>query len=193
MKLSMRWFGPDDPVSLSQIRQIPGVRTVVSTCHAPAGQPWVAAEVQLLRQHAEQYNLSFAVVEGLPVHESIKLGDAQRDRYIENYIETIRILGQQGIKVACYNFMPVFGWIRTNLQKKLPDGSSTLSFDWEELSKIDPEANELSLPGWNFSSRKEEIAELMDGYHKLGHQGLQRNLQYFLEAVVPEGSGKSRC
>lgn len=187
MKLSFRWYGEDDPVSLSEIRQIPGVKTIVSACYdVPPGQPWKRERVAEIRGKAEKNGLSFEVAEGLPVHEDIKLGDRERDTYIQYYIENLRLLAGLGIKVVCYNFMPVFGWLRTDLDFRLPDGSHTLAFDLKKLEGMNPQEEELRLPGWSHSSRKEERKELILRYQELGEQGLRENLRYFLEAVVPK-------
>ena len=126
------------------------------------------------------------MVEGLPVHESIKLGEKDRDRYIGIYIENLRILARHGIRVVCYNFMPVFGWLRTDLHRRLADGSATLAFDPQVLREMDPEKEELRLPGWTHSTGKEEIGRLLSAYQSLGKEGLRKNLQYFLEAVTGE-------
>ncbi|WP_411676101.1 mannonate dehydratase [Caproicibacter sp.] len=187
MQFTFRWYGRDDPVKPEDIRQIPGVSSVVSACYdVLPGDVWNAKSIETIRSDALDYGLGFEVVEGLPVHESIKLGDSCRDRYIENYIKNLRMLSEHGIRVICYNFMPVFGWIRTCLDRRLPDGSRTLSFSETELKTIDPAQKELSLPGWSFSSQREEMASLMERYRTLGVQGMWTNLRYFLEAVVPE-------
>jgi mannonate dehydratase len=187
MQFAFRWYGRDDPVTLDRIRQIPGISSVVSACYdVPAGDVWKAESIEKIRKDAAGHGLAFEVVEGLPVHESIKLGDSNRDRYIENYIVNLRLLSEHGIRVVCYNFMPVFGWIRTRLDRPLPDGSQTLAFSEKELEEVDPVKKELNLPGWSFSSRKEEIASLIERYRELGAPGMWRNLRYFLEAVVPE-------
>ncbi|MFU0832513.1 MAG: Mannonate dehydratase [Oscillospiraceae bacterium] len=187
MQFTFRWYGRDDPVTLEKIRQIPGVRSIVSACYdVPAGDVWKAESIQAIRSEAAAYGLEFQVVEGLPVHESIKLGDYSRDRYIEKYIRNLHLLAEHGIRVVCYNFMPVFGWVRTRLNYHLADGSETLAFSEDELKKIDPSRDKLDLPGWNFSSKKEEISYLIEQYRDLGTRGMWKNLQYFLEAIVPE-------
>ncbi len=187
MKLSFRWYGEDDLVSLSEIRQIPGVKTIVSACYdVPPGQLWKRESVAEIRRKAEKNGLSFEVVEGLPVHEAIKLGDRSRDTYIRYYIENLRLLAGLGIKAVCYNFMPVFGWLRTDLNYQLPDGSHTLAFELERLHGLNPEKEELRLPGWSHSSRQDERKELILRYQELGEQGLRENLKYFLKAVVPK-------
>ena len=186
MELSFRWFGPSDAVSLAQIRQIPGVTTVVGACHhIPAGELWPEEDIAAIAAAARRHGLRFEVAEGLPVHEDIKLGLPGRDAYIENYIENLRRLAKHGVKVACYNFMPLFGWIRTDLARPLPDGSRTVAYEQDVLDATDPCAGDLALPGWNFSSQKGQLAALLEQYRALGAEGMWRSLAYFLAAVAP--------
>ena len=187
MKLGFRWYGPTDAVTLEQIGQIPGIETIVGACHhIPAGGLWPREDITDIRNQAAQHGLTFEVAEGLPVHEDIKLGLPGRDKYIENYIENLHRMAEGGIKVACYNFMPMFGWIRTDLSHPLPDGSRTLAYEQDVLDHTDPTAGDLALPGWNFSSQKEQLAAMLDQYKALGTEGMWKNLTYFLEAVAPE-------
>ncbi|MEG0753676.1 MAG: mannonate dehydratase [Angelakisella sp.] len=186
MKFAFRWYGPEDPVTLQQIRQIPVVTTIVSACYEfSAGEEWASENIAARRHQVAEQGLWFEVAEGVPVHESIKLGHPERDRYIENYIRTLEKLSEQGIKTVCYNFMPVFGWIRTQLDKQLSDGSQTVAFYQNQLEAMDPTKDELALPGWNFSSGKDELGRLLQEYSQLGTDGMWKNLTYFLEAVVP--------
>ena len=187
MKLSFRWYGKEDGVTLEKIRQIPGLTTIVSACYdTPPGALWREETVKELGRLSGEFGLAFEVVEGLPVHESIKLGEKDRERYIGIYIENLRILARHGIQVVCYNFMPVFGWLRTDLHRRLADGSATLAFDPQVLREKDPEKEELRLPGWTHSTGKEEVGRLLSAYQSLGKEGLRKNLRYFLEAVTPE-------
>lgn len=187
MKLAFRWFGEQDAVTLRQIRQIPGVSTIVSACYeTSAGERWQEKDVRAICTAAAQNGLSFEVAEGLPVHEEIKLGGPRKDAYIQAYIDTLGLLASMGVRVVCYNFMPLFGWIRTDLKKRLPDGSTTVAFYEDSLQKIDPAKGELRLPGWNFSTQREEVRRLLREYEALGTAGMWRNLIYFLEAVVPQ-------
>lgn len=187
MKFGFRWYGSDDKVTLTQIRQIPCVSTIVSACYdIPAGGLWPEEDIASIKTMTADKGLDFSVVEGLPVHESIKLGLSDRDIYIENYVENLHRLAKQGITTVCYNFMPLFGWVRTNLNQKMRDGSHTVAFKKTELDDIDPTKTELKLPGWNFSARREEIRDMLDAYHSLGMQGIWNNLKIFLRAVVPE-------
>ncbi len=120
----------------------------------------------------------------MPVHEDIKLGKPSRDRLIANYQQTIRNLGAAGIKVICYNFMPVFDWTRTSMAKLLPDGSTTLTFDTKQVDAIDVSKG-ISLPGWDASYKAEELKDLLAEYSKVGEEKLWENLSYFLRAIVP--------
>jgi mannonate dehydratase len=108
-----------------------------------------------------------------------------REKYIENYKENIRRLGKAGVKCICYNFMPVFDWTRTQLDKKLFDGSTALVYYKEQLEKMDPLTGELSLPGWDSSYKKEDLKALFDAYSKVDEEKLWDNLKYFLENIIP--------
>ena len=185
MKMTLRWFGDSDPVKLEQIRQIPGIYGVVSAVHdVPAGEVWPIGRLQSLRGRIESAGLKLEVMESVPVHEDIKLGKPARERLIANFRQNIRHCAAAGVKVICYNFMPVFDWTRTETAKILPDGSSTLAFDAKAVAAIDP-AKGISLPGWDTSYRPDELRSLLDEYAQLSEDGLRSNLEYFLKAIVP--------
>ncbi|SKA12661.1 mannonate dehydratase [Consotaella salsifontis] len=185
MKMTFRWYGSDDPVSLAFIRQIPGMEGIVTAIYdVPVGQTWPVERIAALKQTIEAAGLTFEVVESVPVHEDIKLGKPSRDRLIENYCQTLRNLGAAGVKVVCYNFMPVFDWTRTDLAMALPDGSNCLSFDAAEADAIDLSKG-LSLPGWDASYKPEELAALLDDYKAVDEEKLFQNLVHFLKIVVP--------
>ena len=104
MKLTFRWYGPDDPVTLNEIRQIPCMSGIVSAVYStPVGEVWPEDAIASLKRQAEENGLSFEVVESVPVHEEIKLGGKDAPRLIENYCENVRRLGRAGVKVICYN------------------------------------------------------------------------------------------
>ncbi len=186
MKLSFRWFGSSDPISLQYIRQIPRMHTIVSAIYdAPVGEVWSHASIAALRNAVVAAGLSLDVVESVPVHEDIKLGLPSRDTYIAAYCENIRRLGAHGVKVICYNFMPVFDWTRTDTAKALPDGSTCLSYDAVAAAAIDPLSTGLRLPGWDESYTKDELRRVFAAYASVDAEQLWDNLAYFLRAVIP--------
>jgi mannonate dehydratase len=185
MKMTFRWFGDSDPVPLAHIGQIPGVDGIVSAVYdVTVGEVWPLENISALKAKIESAGLKFEVVESVPVHEDIKLGRPTRDRLISNYAQTVRNLAKCGLKVLCYNFMPVFDWTRTILSMKLDDGSFTLAFDAEEVAKIDPEQG-INLPGWDTSYKPEELKALLAEYRGVSEEKLWSNLEYFLKAVIP--------
>lgn len=194
MKLSFRWYGESDPVKLKYIRQIPKMRSVVTAVYdVPVGEVWSSESISKLKADIEAAGLIFDIVESVPVHEDIKLGKPTRDKYIENYNENIRRLAEAGVKVICYNFMPVFDWTRTQLYKELEDGSTALVYYKDQLEKMDPLTGELSLPGWDSSYKKEDLKELFDEYSKVDKETLWGNLKYFLEKIIPVAEENDVC
>ncbi|MBC2478529.1 mannonate dehydratase, partial [Clostridium beijerinckii] len=186
MKLSFRWYGADDAVKLQYIRQIPSMDSIVTAIYdVPVGEVWSNESIVKLKAEVENANLKFDVIESVPVHEDIKLGLPTRDKYIENYKENIRRLAKAGVKVICYNFMPVFDWTRTQLDKVLEDGSTALVYYKEQLEKMDPLTGELSLPGWDSSYTKDQLADLFKQYSKVDEEALWSNLEYFLKQIIP--------
>ncbi|MGI6383505.1 MAG: mannonate dehydratase [Tissierellaceae bacterium] len=186
MKLSFRWYGKDDPVNIDYIKQIPTMESIVTAIYTvPVGEVWPEEDIQELKDMVEKAGLKFDVIESVPVHEDIKLGNPNRDRYIENYKQNIINLGKAGVKVICYNFMPVFDWTRSQLDKELEDGSTALVYYKDQVDRMDPLAGELSLPGWDSSYSKEDLKDLFEGYERIGEEGLWENLEYFLKEIIP--------
>ncbi len=186
MKLSFRWYGESDPVTLQNIRQIPHMNAIVTAVYdVPVGEVWPMENILKLKDTVEKNGLAFDVIESVPVHEDIKLGKPSRDLLIENYKQNIKNLGEAGIKVICYNFMPVFDWTRTELDHELADGSNALVYYKEQLDKMNPLTGELSLPGWDSSYTKESLSKLFDDYKKVDEEKLWENLSYFLKAIIP--------
>ena len=186
MKLSFRWYGTDDPVKISYIRQIPNMYSIVTAVYdVPVGEIWSHESIAQLKDEVEKAGLKFDVIESVPVHEDIKLGLPSRDRYIENYKENIRRLSKAGVKCICYNFMPVFDWTRTQLDKTLPDGSTALVYYKDQLQKMDPLKGELSLPGWDASYTKDQLANIFEAYSKVDDEKLWSHLEYFLKEIIP--------
>lgn len=194
LKMGFRWFGAqDDPITLSQIRQIPGTTQVVGALYdVPVGEVWPLEEIQALKKQVTDASLSLEVIESVNIHDDIKIGKSSRDRYIENYQQTIRNLAKCGIKVICYNFMPIFDWIRTDLAYPLPDGSTVMRFEHQQVEKSPEEmiatvqnnANGFELPGWE-PERLARVQRLFTDYRDVDAAKLRANLKYFLDAIIP--------
>ncbi len=186
MKMSFRWYGYDDPVTLRNISQIPNMHSVVSAVYdVKPGQVWPEESIKKMKDECEKHGLVFDVVESIPVPEDIKLGSANRDELIEVYCENIRRCAKYGVKCVTYNFMPVFDWTRTQLDKKAPDGSTSLVMYWDQMKGLDPLTDDIDLPGWDASYTKDEIKALFRKYAEVGEDGLWENLEYFLKKVIP--------
>lgn len=195
MRMALRWFGPGfDPVTLEHIRQIPGVSGVVTTLHdMAAGAVWPVERIRALKETVGRAGLSILGIESVNVPDSIKAGLPGRDRDIEAYIETLSRLGREGIRLVCYNFMPVFDWTRSSLAKVREDGATVFSYDQDLIDAIDPlsmfdrldsGSNGYLLPGWE-PARMGTIRELFEIYRDIDTEGLFRNLEYFLTAIMP--------
>ena len=186
MKMSMRWYGDKDPVSLEYIRQVPGVTGIVSALHdLGPGELWTVDAISAYKQRIEAAGLIWEVVESVPVHESIKLGTPERDQHIATYQQCIQNLGEVGVPVLCYNFMPVFSWMRTDLAMPLDDGSTTLAFSNQIMQQYDLSAGTGSLAGSDEFHDGERLRALIDAYQILDEEGLFQNLATFLRAIVP--------
>lgn len=186
MEMSFRWYGHHDPVKLEDIRVIPGMQGIVTAVYdVPVGEAWPLENIEKLKASVEEQGMHISVIESIPVHEDIKLGKANRDQLIENYKESIRNVGKAGIPVVCYNFMPVFDWTRTDLEYLLPDGSTCLAFFKDEAEAVDPINGDFSLPGWDASYTKEEMAQVFADYAEVDEKQLWENLEYFLKEIIP--------
>ena len=210
MHMGFRWYGQgNDTISLDDIRQIPGVETIVwSLHHKQAGEVWQPNEIEeamatitelSARDRAAGITKTFNadVVESVNVHESIKTGSTvlgmSRDQAIDAYIETVANLGKAGVKVVTYNFMPVFDWLRTEMFHPCPDGSTALYYNQHQVDQLSPQgiidetlkgAGSLTVPGWE-PERLAHLPELMEAYQGMDHEQMYANYKYFLDAVIP--------
>lgn len=195
MIMTLRWFGKNfDSVTLKQIRQIPGVKGVITTLYdSKVGDAWKEEDVKNIKKEVEDAGLKIYGIESVNIHDDIKIGLPSRDKYIENYIKTLEVLGKEGINLVCYNFMPVFDWTRSDLAKVRPDGSTVLSYDQDIIDKIDPQkmfeqidsnSNGFVLPGWE-PERLSRLKELFEMYKGIDDEKLFENLKYFLTAIMP--------
>lgn len=192
MKMTLRWYGSSfDTVTLKQIRQIPGVTGVISTLYDTSpGEVWSRSRIHALKREIEQAGLSLMGIESVNVHDSIKIGDSDRDVYIDNYIETLKHLGEEDIHLICYNFMPVFDWTRTELARVRPDGSTVLAYSQKAVDALNPDemfqsissdTNGTVMPGWE-PERLKNIHALFEMYKDVDSEKLFSNLVYFFKS-----------
>lgn len=195
MQMTFRWFGKDkDTVTLEQIRQIPGVEGIVPALHyLPAGEAWPLEDVMKMKQEIEDAGFTMECIESVNVHEDIKLGLPSAEKYIENYKTSIKNLAEAGVKVICYNFMPVFDWTRTDLAMDMGNGATCLCYNGKQIEGKSPEdmfretdsnSNGYAMPGWE-SERMGEIKELFEKYKGVTSEDLWKNLEHFLKEIIP--------
>jgi mannonate dehydratase len=195
MEMTLRWYGSKfDTVTLKQIRQIPGVKGVITTLYDTApGDVWTREAIRAMKEEVETAGLHVSGIESVNVHDAIKVGTSERDMYIDNYIKTLENLGEEDIHLVCYNFMPVFDWTRSELARKRPDGSTVLAYNQKDIDKIVPEKmfesiskdmNGTVMPGWE-PERMERVKELFEMYKDIDDEKLFQNLKYFLERIMP--------
>ncbi|CAH1656358.1 D-mannonate dehydratase [Hyphomicrobiales bacterium] len=137
MEQTWRWFGPQDPVELSHARQAGATGIVSALHHIPADQPWTDEEVAKRKAIITEAGLTWSVVESIPVHDAIKTNSADRRRYVDAWIASLRAVARAGVKTICYNFMPVVDWTRTDLMYPVPAGGYALRFDIIDFAAYD--------------------------------------------------------
>ncbi len=195
MEMTMRWYGAAfDTVKLEQIRQVPGVKGVITTLYdTKPGEVWPQERIHALKREVEAAGLHIAGIESVNVHDAIKVGSPDREQYIANYIETLENLGKEDIHLVCYNFMPVFDWTRTELARRRPDGSTVLAYSKAAVDALDPErmfesiageTNGTVMPGWE-PERMAHVKELFEMYADIDSEKLFENLVYFLKKIMP--------
>lgn len=194
--MTFRWYGEgNDSVPLKYIRQIPNCSGIMGVLDQyAAGEVWPEEVIADYVKHVNSAGLEVEVIESVNVHEDIKLGLDTRDQYIENYNQTIRNLAKHGIKVIVYNFMPVFDWLRTDLNREIEeDGSTSLYYDEKELQGMTPQelvaktaetSGGFTLPGWE-PDRLAELDKVLKQYESVDAEQLLKNYKYFLEGIIP--------
>ena len=194
MEQTWRWYGPNDPVSLADVRQAGATGVVTALHHIPNGEVWSVEEILKRKAIVEDAGLVWSVVESVPIHEDIKTHTGNYEQWIANYQQTLRNLAQCGIRTVCYNFMPVFDWTRTDLFHPVGDGSTALFYekdkikgDYKSMAEYIMSFTEkynMTFPGWE-PERMAKLDELFKAYAPVTKEKLWENLKYFLEALMP--------
>lgn len=195
MKVSFRWYGEKyDTIPLEKIKQIPGVKGVITTLHGkPQGEAWTFDEVKKMKKDIENRGMNVDGIESVHVIDSIKVADSKRDYYIKNYIKSLESLGKNDIHLVCYSFMPLFGWTRTQLQKPLADGSTTMAYDFDTIKNMQPaemfnmmssQSKGFRMPDWE-PERLGNFTTLIKQYSGLKANQLFDNFVYFLKKIMP--------
>lgn len=183
---TLRWFGPEDPVTLAKLRQVPGLDGVVTALHdVPAGVAWtregVAERAALLAAHG----LTWTAVESIPVSEEIKTAGPSRDEHVAAWADSLRAVAAAGVRTVCYNFMPVFDWMRTEFALPLEDGSTAMAYDEGVMSRLDLSRGMQALAAWANSYDGPQLAAALARYEGIDERRLKEHLTAFLADVTP--------
>ncbi|MDO5320896.1 MAG: mannonate dehydratase [Bacteroidia bacterium] len=183
MEKTWRWFGKNDKVTLEMLRQI-GVEGIVTALHdEPVGAVWTVGKINSMKSYIESFGLRWSVVESLPVSEQIKYAGPDRDRLIENYKVSLANLGRCGIRTICYNFMPVIDWVRTDLERPMPDGTLSLYFDYTRFAYFDMKI--LERPG----AEKDFPAETVAKVETLDKVITEAEKQQLIDTIITKTQG----
>lgn len=193
MKWSFRWYGKDDVIPIEHVNQIPQMHGVVGTLlNKLPGDVWEKEEINDLKNKVNKVGLELHGIESVSVHDAIKAGTEERDHYIENYKETIRNLGACGVKVICYSFKPIFGWLKTDLNYEFEDGSKGLVYDQKVIDGMQPsevfnhvkkQTSGFELSGWE-EDRLKKFKNLLNMYDGITREKLFENYRYFIENII---------
>lgn len=183
MEKTWRWFGRKDKVTLDMLRQI-GVEGIVTALHdEPAGAVWSVEKITETKDYIESSRLRWSVVESLPVSEQIKYAGPDRERLLENYRISLANLGKCGIKTVCYNFMPVIDWVRTDLERPMPDGTFSLYFDYARFAYFDMKI--LGRPG----SEKDFPADVVAKVEELDKAITEAEKLQLIDTIITKTQG----